>query len=222
MSSTHDQPAGTADVPPITTSGTASGDTASSGTASSGTASSGTASSGTVPHQRAEQQRYAAQQPEYGQPQDQPTGRRHYGMAATLMILSGLLTFFIGITGVIKGVFFSTVSTYPFYFSVRGRGVTLLIIGVAAFIVGVALLVRMHWARHVATVVAVISAIANFMFLPFYPFWSIVVLAIDIFIIWDLTHEDRSRRELAALAPLAPHRGPLGRLPWGASGRNGA
>jgi hypothetical protein len=116
-------------------------------------------------------------------------------MAATLMILSGMLTFFIGITGVIRGIFFNSVATYPFYYSVRSRGVTLLVIGAVAFVVGCALLVRVHWARHVAIVVAVVGAVANFMFLPFYPFWSIIVLALFVIIIWDLTRErDRFAR----------------------------
>jgi hypothetical protein len=126
------------------------------------------------------------------------TRRRYYGMAGTLMVLSGLLTFFIGITGVIRGVFFNSVATFPFYYSVRSRGVTLLVIGVVTFVVGLALLVHLAWSRHVATVVAVVSAVANFMFLPFYPFWSVIVLALDILIIWELTRE-RPRREFARL-----------------------
>lgn len=114
-------------------------------------------------------------------------------MAGTLMFLSGLLTFFIGITGVIRGIFFNRVAAYPFYFSVRSRGVTLLVIGAVAAVVGLALLVRMHWARHVATVVAVVSAVANFMFLPFYPFWSIIVLILNVIVIWELTRDGESR-----------------------------
>jgi hypothetical protein len=116
-------------------------------------------------------------------------------MPAMLMILSGLLTVFIGSVAIVRGIFFSHVGTYPFYFSVRSRGVTLLIIGAALFVVGVALLLRMHWARTVGIVIAVISAIANFMFLPYYPFWSVIVLAIDVVIIWELAREERPRRE---------------------------
>ena len=33
---------------------------------------------------------------------------------------------------------------------------------------------------------AVISGLGSFLFLPFYPFWSILVIAVDIFIIWAL------------------------------------
>ena len=130
--------------------------------------------------------------------------RGHYGMAGTLMILSGMLTFFIGITALIRGVFFNSVATFPFYYSVRSRGITLIAIGGVAFVVGIALLIRMHWARHVATVIAVIGAVANFIFLPFYPFWSVIVLALNILIIWELERDKTSGRELARLA-LVPH-----------------
>ena len=127
----------------------------------------------------------------------QASRHRHLGMAATLMILSGLLTCFIGIVGLIRGIFFYRVGTYPFYFSPGGRGLTDLIIGAVVFFVGVGLLLRVQRARHLATVVVVVSAVANFIFLPFYPLWSIVVIALNIVIIWELTRETRGRRELA-------------------------
>jgi hypothetical protein len=129
--------------------------------------------------------------------------RRHYGMAGTLMIVSGMLTFFIGITALIRGIFFNSVATFPFYYSVRSRGITLIVIGAAAFVVGIALLIRMHWARHVATVIAVLGAVANFIFLPFYPFWSVIVLALNILIIWELERDKASGREYARL-PCVP------------------
>jgi hypothetical protein len=40
-------------------------------------------------------------------------------------------------------------------------------------------------------VLAVISGIANFLFLPYYPLWSIVVIALDVFIIWALASGGR-------------------------------
>jgi hypothetical protein len=118
-------------------------------------------------------------------------------MAASLMILSGLLTCFIGITGIIRGIFFNRVSTYPFYFSVHGRGITELVIGAVVLFVGIGLLFGIQRARHLATVVAVASAVANFIFLPFYPFWSIIVIALDVIIIWELTRERRGGRDFA-------------------------
>lgn len=119
---------------------------------------------------------------------------RHVGGAA-LTTLTGLLMAFVGIVGIIKGTFFTRVGNYPFYYSVRSRGVTEIVIGAVLIGVGLALLLGMHWARHVAIAVLVISAIVSFLFIPFYPFWSILLLALSVISIWELGHH-RSR-ELA-------------------------
>ena len=30
------------------------------------------------------------------------------------------------------------------------------------------------------------SAIANFLYIPYYPVWSVIVIALDVFVIWAL------------------------------------
>jgi hypothetical protein len=119
---------------------------------------------------------------------------RHVGGAA-LTILTGLLMAFVGIVGIIKGTFFAVVGTYPFYYSVRSRGITEIVIGAVLIGVGLAVLLGMHWARNVAIAVLVISAIVSFLFIPFYPFWSILLLALSVVSIWELGHH--RQRELA-------------------------
>jgi hypothetical protein len=32
----------------------------------------------------------------------------------------------------------------------------------------------------------VLSAIANFLFIPYYPFWSLLIIALNVFVIWAL------------------------------------
>jgi len=39
--------------------------------------------------------------------------------------------------------------------------------------------------------VAIISAVLSFMWLPYYPIWSILIIALDVFIIWALTVHGR-------------------------------
>jgi hypothetical protein len=114
-------------------------------------------------------------------------------LAATLMILSGLVTIFVGITGIVRGTYFLAVANYTYHFGPFGRGVTDLIIGAVILAAGVCLLMGMMWARVVGVALAVISAVANFLFLPYAPLWSIVLIAIDIFIIWALTTGGRHR-----------------------------
>jgi hypothetical protein len=74
-----------------------------------------------------------------------------------------------------------------------------LILGIIVFVAGVGLLAGQTWARVVGVVLAVISAVENFLFLPYYPFWAILVIAVDMMIIWrcwsmaassDLTRHD--------------------------------
>ena len=40
-------------------------------------------------------------------------------------------------------------------------------------------------------ILAILSAIANFFFIPYYPVWAITIIALDVAIIWALTVWDR-------------------------------
>jgi hypothetical protein len=52
-------------------------------------------------------------------------------------------------------------------------------------------LLGMTWARVVGVMLATLSAVASFLTIPYYPVWSIVVIAIDLFIIWALVTRGR-------------------------------
>lgn len=114
-------------------------------------------------------------------------------LAAMLMILGGLWTFFVGIIGIIRGTFFTNVHNFPFYFSVRSRGVLLLALGAVLVCAGFCVLLGMVWARMVGIVVAVLNALANFIFLPYSPLYGILMIALDVFIIWALAHHTYGR-----------------------------
>jgi hypothetical protein len=47
------------------------------------------------------------------------------------------------------------------------------------------------WARSIGIVLAGLSAIANFLFIPYYPFWSLLMIALDVFVIWALAVHGR-------------------------------
>jgi len=173
----------------------------------SGSGQGGTTSSGYDPMHR----RTAGapeQPPAYGQAGYQPAAVEEetrgaaaagglIALAAVLMIMSGLWSFFVGITGVLSGGFYVAVRNYTFSYSIHAWGWTHLIIGAVVFAAGVCLLLGMMWARVVGVILAVISGLANFLFLPYYPLWSIVVIALDAFIIWALV-TGVSRRRVAA------------------------
>jgi hypothetical protein len=107
-------------------------------------------------------------------------------LAAALMMVTGLLGFFEGLAAIIKGSFFVVLPNYAFSLSAVGWGWLRLIIGVFVFAAGVALLADRTWARITGVVIASINIIANFVALPYYPVWAVVVIALSAFVIWAL------------------------------------
>ena len=46
-----------------------------------------------------------------------------------------------------------------------------------------------------AITLAVLSAIANFLFVPYYPFWSLLLITLDVLVIWALAAHGGDLRE---------------------------
>ena len=59
--------------------------------------------------------------------------------------------------------------------------------GAIAILVGVCLLAGQMWARVVAVIVAMLSAVINIAFLPAYPIWSAILITVDVLVIWAVT-----------------------------------
>ncbi|MFF3540265.1 hypothetical protein [Streptomyces platensis] len=107
--------------------------------------------------------------------------------AAVLMIFGGAMAFLEGISAIAKDQVFVTTQNYVFSFNLTGWGWIHLILGIIILLAGVALLATgAMWARIIGVILAGLGALANFLWIPHYPFWAIVLIAIDIFIIWAL------------------------------------
>jgi hypothetical protein len=104
-------------------------------------------------------------------------------VAAVLMMIGGVLDFFSGLAALIRGQFFVVLPNYAFSVSVTGWGWLHLIAGAVVFAAGAALLTDHLWARITGVVVASLSAIMNFVMMPYYPVWAFVVIGLDILII---------------------------------------
>lgn len=74
-----------------------------------------------------------------------------------------------------------------------------LIIGIIVVLAGVALFTGRMWARVIGVCVALLSILINFAFIAAYPFWSVTVIAVDIFIIYALVVHGREMREVQTL-----------------------
>jgi hypothetical protein len=108
-------------------------------------------------------------------------------MAGFFLLMAGGFQLLQGLAALIHGDFFVVVQNNTYSLNVTGWGWIHLIIGIIGIITGFALLAGQTWARVVGIVLAVLSAIANFMFLPYYPVWSILIILLDVAVIWALT-----------------------------------
>lgn len=71
-------------------------------------------------------------------------------------------------------------------------GWTHLILGILVAAAGGALLRGAMWARIVAIVLAVLSSIANLVFMAAYPLWSLIMITVNVLVIYAVTaHGDR-------------------------------
>ncbi|NEC28032.1 hypothetical protein G3I20_16025 [Streptomyces sp. SID8111] len=106
--------------------------------------------------------------------------------AAVMLFLVGLLDLFRGVMAIAEDDIFVTTRNYVFEFDLTGWGWVHLALGVVGVIVSIGLLRTATWARVSGVVIAGFVIIANFLSLPYYPVWSIVLITISGFIIWAL------------------------------------
>lgn len=106
--------------------------------------------------------------------------------AAVMLMLAGLLDIFRGIMGIAEDDVFVSTPNYVFEFDVTGWGWVHLALGVVAVIVSLGLFQAATWARVTGVAIAGLVMIANFLSLPYYPVWSVVMIAMSGFIIWAL------------------------------------
>ena len=107
--------------------------------------------------------------------------------AASMLILIGTFQAIDGLVAIFNDEFFVRTQNYTFDFDVTAWGWIHLILGVLMVFTGWGLYASRAWAGVVAIFLAMLSAIANFFFIPYYPFWSILIIALDVWVIWALT-----------------------------------
>jgi hypothetical protein len=110
-----------------------------------------------------------------------------YVFAGTALLMIGIFQALAGIAAIIEDDFFVLGKKYAFEVDVTSWGWIHLALGVVVALAGYGLFTAQTWARVVGVTVAVISAIANFFFMPYYPFWAITIIGLDVWVIWALT-----------------------------------
>jgi cell division protein FtsW (lipid II flippase) len=111
--------------------------------------------------------------------------------AVILMLLAGMFQVLVGLLAIFENEIYVQTRNYLFKFDVTTWGWIHLVVGVVVGLAALGLLRGRTWARVVGIILAVLSAIANFLFIPYYPVWSLLIIAVDVFIIWALAVHGR-------------------------------
>jgi hypothetical protein len=115
--------------------------------------------------------------------------------AAIMMIMIGIFQAIAGLVAIFENEFYAATRNYLFQFDATTWGWIHLIAGVIIAFAGWGLLSGRTWARVVGIALAVLSAIANFAFLPYYPFWALTIIALDVLVIWALAAHGGALRD---------------------------
>ncbi|WP_431220848.1 DUF7144 family membrane protein [Leifsonia xyli] len=116
--------------------------------------------------------------------------------ASILLFIGAAIDLFYGIMAIIgpNTAYFVGPNGGTASFNVAGWGWWSLIIGVLLLLAGLFLLRGALWARIFAAVIAAVSAVSHVMSLPAQPWWSIVVIALDVLVIYAVTVHGRELR----------------------------
>ena len=116
---------------------------------------------------------------------------------ALMLILAGSFHLIQGIVALVRDDWYAgRTSDLAVDVSYTTWGWVLVLVGAVAVLTGGFLLAGTMWARVVGTVIACVSAIVNIGFLAAYPFWSALVIAVDVLIVMALTVHGGAIREL--------------------------
>lgn len=111
--------------------------------------------------------------------------------AGIMMMLIGFFHGLAGLSGIIQDDFYAVLPNYVLKLDVTTWGWIHLIGGIVIVLAGFGVFSGAVWARTVGVILAAVSALVSFAWIPLYPIWSIVLIAIDVTVIWALTVHGR-------------------------------
>jgi hypothetical protein len=107
--------------------------------------------------------------------------------AGVMMIMIGVFEVIAGISAISSDEIFVKTPNYVFNLDVSTWGWIHLILGVVVVFAGWAAIAGRVWGGLVGIALATLVAVANFFWIPYYPFWSILTIGLAVWVIWALT-----------------------------------
>jgi hypothetical protein len=111
--------------------------------------------------------------------------------AGLMMLMLGGWWVIAGLVAIVNDDFFVVTQDWIFQFSTTSWGWIHLSLGVVVLFAGIGLFSGAVWARTVGVILAVISGLVAFAWLPWYPVWAILFVTLSVFTVWALTAHGR-------------------------------
>jgi hypothetical protein len=140
-----------------------------------------------------------SQQFDYQSPGSYETQRTGWtgwiAFAGVMMIISGALNALYGLIAAVNDEWVVWTNRTSLYIDISQWGWVHMILGLVMLLSGIGVFSGNILARTVGVIVASLSLIANFFFIPAYPLWALAVVTIDVLVIWALTAHGSEMRE---------------------------
>jgi len=111
--------------------------------------------------------------------------------AGILMMITGLFNAMEGVVALARNEVYAITPRYIFTFDLTTWGWIHIILGIIVLAAGVGVITGQLWGRVVGITIAVLTMLANFAFLPYYPIWSMLIIALNVIVIWALIAHGR-------------------------------
>lgn len=124
---------------------------------------------------------------------DRPSGAAigWISFAGFMLILGGSFAILTGLGGIINSDSFVVTQDNILKLSTTSWGWWHLLLGIVVLLSGFGVFTGNVLARTVGVIAATLSAISAFVWMPIYPVWGIMIIAVDVAIIWALTAHGR-------------------------------
>jgi hypothetical protein len=107
--------------------------------------------------------------------------------AGAMMILIGTFHAIAGLAAIFEDELFVVGRNYVFDLDVTAWGWIHLIGGIIVIAAGIGVYNGAPWARTVGIILAGLSAIGSFFYIPYYPIWAVLIIALDVMVILALS-----------------------------------
>ncbi|MDN3023560.1 hypothetical protein [Streptomyces sp. S.PB5] len=118
--------------------------------------------------------------------------------AGVLMLVNGVLAVLQGISAIAADDIYDVIGDYVYKINLTGWGWIMLVLGAVLVGVGYGVLKGAWWARMTGIFLASAAMVLHFLFLPYAPVWSVIMIGVDFFVIWALaTAPDPARTRVS-------------------------